>query len=202
MYVALLAGGIASGKSTAARLLEDRGAMRLDLDVLSRDVTVPGSAVLERIASEFGEDVLDGESGELRRALLASRAFASAESTSRLEAIVHPAVRALLERRLLEARDRILCVVEAPLLDRVEDLAARADEVICVVCPLAVRRERAQERGMTADDFDARVVRQPTDEYLRSHADTVWENGGTHNELESVIDLWWREHELAGWEHA
>ena len=201
MYVAFLAGGIASGKSTAARILRDRGALRLDLDALSRDVTAPGSATLRRIANEFGEDVLDGETGELRRALLASRAFSSAESTARLEAIVHPAVRALLERRLREARDREVCVVEVPLLDRVEDLAERADEVICVVCPIAVRRERAQGRGLAADDFDARVARQPTDEYLRSHADTVWENGGTYNDLKSTIDLWWCEHELAGWEH-
>ena len=202
MYVTILAGGIASGKSTAARELEDKGALRLDLDVLSREVTVAGSVTCERIASVFGDDILDESTGELRRAALASRVFGSLESTSRLEDIVHPAVRALLEQRLLEARDREVCVVEVPLLDRVEDLAERADEVVCVVCPLDVRRKRAQGRGMTADDFDARVARQPTDEYLRSYADTVWENSGTYNELKSMIDLWWREHELAGWEHA
>ena len=202
MYVVFLAGGIASGKSSAARLLEERGALRLDLDVLSRDVTAPGSATCERLAEEFGRDVLDEETGELRRAVLASRAFVCAESTARLEGIVHPAVRALLEQRLREASDGQVCVVEVPLLDRVADLAERADEVVCVVCPLAVRRERAQGRGMTADDFDARVAHQPSDDYLRSHADTVWENGGTQHELESMIDLWWREHELAGWELA
>ena len=202
MYVALLAGGIASGKSTAAHALEERGALLLDLDVLSRDVTAPGSATCERLAEEFGEDVLDEETGGLRRAVLASRAFGSAEATARLERIVHPAIRELLERRLLEASDRQVCVVEVPLLDRVEDLAERADEVICVVCPLAVRRERAQGRGMVLEDFDARASRQPTDEYLRSHADTVWENDGTCNDLRNMIDLWWSEHELAGWEHA
>ena len=202
MYVAILAGGIASGKSTAARELEDRGALRLDLDALSRDVTAPGSATCERIAREFGADILDEDTGELRRAALAARAFGSSESTARLEDIVHPAVRELLEQRLLEARDREVCIVEVPLLDRVEDLLERADEVICVVCPLVVRRERARARGMAVGDFDARVARQPTDEYLRSHADVVWENGGTYEELRSMIDLWWREHELAGWEHA
>ena len=202
MYVVYLAGGIASGKSTAAQILEDRGALRLDLDALSRDVTATGSATCERIAEEFGGDVLDEGTGALRRAVLASRAFASPESTARLEAIVHPALRALLEQRLREADDRAVCVVEVPLLDRVEDLAEKADEVICVVCPLAVRRERARGRGMAADDFDARAARQPSDEYLRSHADTVWDNGGTRNELESMIDLWWSEHELAGWELA
>ncbi len=183
-------------------MLEEKGALRLDLDALSRDVTASGSVTCGRIAEEFGEDVLSEETGELRRAVLASRAFASPESTARLEGIVHPAVRALLEQRLREAGDRLVCVVEVPLLDRVEDLAERADEVICVVCPLAVRRDRAQGRGMTVDDFDVRVARQPTDEYLRSHADTIWENSGTCVELESMIDCWWREHELAGWEQA
>lgn len=202
MYVAILAGGIASGKSTAARLLEEKGALRLDLDALSRDVTAAGSVTCARIAREFGADVLDEDTGELRRATLAARAFGSPESTARLEGIVHPAVRELLEQRLLEARVREVCVVEVPLLDRVEYLMERADEVICVVCPLAVRRERARERGMAVDDFDARVACQPTDEYLRSHADVVWENGGTYNELRSMVDLWWREHDLAGWEHA
>ena len=202
MYVALLAGGIASGKSTAARLLEEKGALRLDLDVLSRDVTAAGSETCGLIADEFGEDVLDEDTGELRRSVLASRVFGSAESTARLEGIVHPAIRALLERRLQEAGDRRVCVVEVPLLDRVEDLAERADEVICVVCPLAVRRERAQGRGMTVDDFDARVAHQPADEYLRSHSDVVWENAGTCNDLKTMIDLWWREHEATGWEHA
>ena len=201
MYVALLAGGIASGKSTAALLLEEKGALRLDLDVLSRDVTAAGSETCRRIADEFGEDVLDEDTGELRRAVLASRVFGSDESTARLEGIVHPAIRALLELRMREASDRQVCVVEVPLLDRVEDLAERADEVICVVCPLAVRRVRAQARGMTADDFDARVARQPADEYLRSHSDVVWENDGTCKKFKTMIDLWWREREATGWEH-
>ena len=194
MYLVVVAGGIASGKSTVARRFEELGAARIDLDVLSRKVLEPGSEILPQIAAAFGDDVLDKD-GNLDRALLASRAFASDEATAKLEAIEHPAIKArlLAELEVLESRSYKprLCVIEIPLLDRALDTAAMADEVIAVVCPMELRRERAIERGMTGEDFDRRVAMQPSDIFLMEHADCVIINAGSLAELVGKVDIWW-----------
>ena len=195
MRTVFLAGGIASGKSTVARLLRERGAWLCDLDQVARDVVAPGTETLARIAEEFGDDLVDPESGELRRSELARRAFATPEDTARLEAIELPAIKARLSQILTNtccaATAPTCAVVEVPLLDRVEDLLPLADEVLVVVAPLALRRERAIGRGMTGDDFDRRVARQPSDEYLRAHATSVINNAGDARALERAVDAWW-----------
>ncbi len=126
MHTTFLAGGIASGKSTVARMLHERGAWLCDLDQVSRDVLESGGPVLAQIASEFGDDLIDPETGELDRLGLAVRAFASPEATERLEAIEMPAIRERMSQILTNtccaATEPALTVVEVPLLDRVEDL--------------------------------------------------------------------------------
>ena len=198
MYEVLLAGGTASGKSTVARELERLGARRIDLDQVSRDVCAVGSEVCRRLAEAFGADVLDPRTGELDRALLARRAFSSEESTRELEAIELPAIGEELARRVRTAGDGVV-VVEVPLLDRVEGMLDDVDEVICVTCPLDVRRRRACGRGMDPADFDRRVAHQPNDEYLRAHADTVLDNSGDEGALVARVGAWWKERERAGW---
>ena len=194
MRTVFLAGGIASGKSTVARMLRERGAWMCDLDQVSREVVEPGSPVLAEIAHEFGDDLVDVRTGELNRRLLAERAFDSEVDTARLEAIELPAIKARLTQILTNtccaATAPVLAVVEVPLLDRVEDLLPLADEVLVVVAPLPVRRERAILRGMTAEDFDRRVERQPSDEYLRAHATYVIDNSGGPGALKAAVETW------------
>lgn len=207
MHTTFLAGGIASGKSTVARLLHERGAWLCDLDQVSREVLEANSPwyegpnpVLEQIADEFGRDLLDPESGELDRLSLAMRAFASPEVTERLEAIEMPAIKerlaAILTNSCCAATEPALTVVEVPLLDRIEDLLPLADDVLVVTAPLALRRERAQGRGMDAADFDRRVLHQPSDDYLRAHATHVIDNTGDEAALARAVDEWW--HEVMG----
>lgn len=188
-----VAGGIASGKSTVARLLEEQGAQRIDLDALSREVLAPGSACTQEVAEAFGADLLD-EDGVLDRALLAERAFSCPEEAARLEAIELPYIKALLGDRLtvVSCSSSLpdLTVVEVPLLDRVEDLLPLADEVLAVVAPLDVRRERARGRGLSDDDFEARLANQPTDDYLRAHSDAVIVNDGSMADLRRSVDWW------------
>ncbi len=168
MYIVFLAGGIASGKSTVARELERLGAWRIDLDRISRDVLEPESECTLAIADAFGQDVLDPNTGALRRGLLAKRAFASEDAARLLEKIELPYIRQGLELALSQdacaSAEPPCAVVEIPLLDRMEDSLAMADEVVCVTCPLVIRRERAIGRGMRGEDFDARAARQPTDD--------------------------------------
>ena len=201
MHVVFLAGGTASGKSTVARELERLGAWRVDLDELSRAVLEPGSPCLDEVASAFGEDLVDADTGVLDRALLARRAFADDASAERLEAIELPYIRDMLVRTVASnrcgEREPTLCVVEVPLLDRMESMLDLADEVVVVTCPVELRRERARLRGMDPLDFDRRVARQPTDDYLKAHATCVIENTGEKDELLRAVRTWWDAH---GWE--
>ena len=205
MYVVFLAGGIASGKSLVAGRLEGLGAWRIDLDQLSREVLAPGEPCVEALARAFGSDLVDPETGALNRALLAQRAFASEEGASALESIEHPFITARLEALLAGEGAGSpeplppVCVVEIPLLDRVERLLPLADEVMAVICPLELRLERAVERGMDMADALRRAARQPSDDYLREHATTVIDNTGSTDELMSSIDMWWQAHAEAGW---
>ena len=108
-----------------------------------------------------------------------------------------PAIRerlaAILTSSSCSGAEPKLTIVEVPLLDRVEDLLPLADDVLVVTAPRALRRERAIGRGMTGEDFDARTARQPSDEYLRSHATHAIENDGDAVALESAVDAWWLE---------
>lgn len=203
MYKVFLAGGIASGKSTVAEALEGLGALRCDLDQVSRQVTAAGSPVLQEIAREFGEDVLDPVTGELRRHALAERAFSSDEGAQRLERIELPAIRqrlmAVLTEGVPDDGGHPVLVIEVPLPDRIEGLLPLADEVLCVVCPMDVRRRRALGRGMDEADFERRVARQPSDAYLRAHADTVFDNAGSREELVAQVRSWWERRRASGW---
>ena len=200
MHVVFLAGGTASGKSTVARELERLGAWRVDLDELSRAVLEPGSPCLDEVTSAFGDDLVDADTGVLDRALLACRAFADDASAERLEAIELPYIRDMLVRTVASnrcgEREPLLCVIEVPLLDRMESMLDLADEVLVVTCPLELRRERARLRGMDPLDFDRRVARQPTDDYLKAHATCVIENTGEKDELLRAVRTWWDAH---GW---
>lgn len=197
MRTVFLAGGIGSGKSTAAKELEHLGAARIDLDQLSREVLAVGSPLLQQISRAFGSDLLDPVTGELDRGLLAQRAFASPRDIAQLEALELPAIRELLAQRLQEISDGphppALCVVEVPLLNKVGATIDLADQVLVICCPLDIRRTRAIERGMTGADFDARAARQPSEEWLRAHATSVIENSGSQAQLVDRIQQWYQD---------
>lgn len=200
MYTVFLAGGTASGKSTVARELEQLGAWRIDLDELSRAVLAPGEPCVAEVCAAFGDDLVDPKTGELDRALLARRAFADPTSAELLEKIELPHIRAMLTRMLTSGicgrREPACCVVEVPLLDRVESMMDLADEIVVVTCPIEVRRERARGRGMDPEDFDRRVARQPSEDYLRAHATTALDNTGSEKDLVARVHAWWSGH---GW---
>ncbi len=191
MKVIFLIGGIASGKSSVARELERRGAVRIDLDQVSRDVLAPGSSLVGRIADAFGPDLVDAK-GTLNRRLLAQRAFASVQGTKRLEAIELPAIRDELTMRLdvLKKGANVpdLVVVEVPLPDRMGEMLCLADAVVCVSCPRDLRRERAIGRGMDPADFDRRADRQLTDAQMADLANIVIDNTGTEADLQGNIE--------------
>jgi dephospho-CoA kinase len=189
MRVVGLTGGIASGKSTFAALLRERGVPVVDADALARRVVQPGSPALARIAAEFGPGVLAADGG-LDRKRLAARVFADPAARRALEAITHPAVRQAMreETRRLAAAGHDLVLYDTPLLYEV-GLDATLDCVVVVWAPREVQRERLMRRdGLAPADADARLAAQlPLDEKA-ARADFVVENADVPGALAAKAD--------------
>jgi dephospho-CoA kinase len=156
-----LTGGIASGKSTVANLFAALGVTVVDTDQLAREVVAPGTPLLDAIAGKFGPEVLTAD-GSLDRAKLRTRIFVDPAEREWLEALTHPAIRALTDTRCDRASGPY-CLVAIPLL--VETGAAdRFDRVLVVDCDPAAQLARLQARdGSTRAEaqriLDAQVSR-------------------------------------------
>src|SRR6201994_1240565 len=109
-----LTGGIASGKSTAAKFFGALGAPIIDTDQLARDVVEPGQPPLERLVERFGPSILT-EDGHLARPALRNMVFSDPRARADLEALTHPAIGAAVEARSAEAGG-IYQVLVIPLL--------------------------------------------------------------------------------------
>lgn len=193
MPLIALTGGIASGKSTIARRLAEHGAVIVDADQIVRDVQTPGSPVLEAIAADFGDDVILAD-GSLDRPALGGRVFGDPDAIARLNAIVHPAVRAESTRRFAEAfaadADAVV-VYDVPLL-----VEARPDDpwalIVVAHAPAALRAERLVElRGMSEADAAARIASQVSDDARLAVADVVIDTAGTMDDTHRQVDDLW-----------
>ena len=190
MILVGLTGGIGSGKSTVSQLLATRGAVILDADEIVREVQRPGSPVLVALSERFGADVLAPD-GSLDRATVAARVFSDPDALKDLNAIVHPAVGAEMNRRILEQRstDNVV-ILDIPLLTENprEGLQGR----IVVDVPVETQVERlVRFRGFDEADARARIARQATREQRLSAADFVVDNSGDASALEPQIDRLW-----------
>ncbi|GEK20972.1 dephospho-CoA kinase [Cellulomonas xylanilytica] len=188
-----LTGGIAAGKSVAARRLAELGAVVIDSDVLAREAVAAGSAGLDAVAEEFGSTVLAGD-GTLDRAALASIVFSDPAARARLDAIVHPIVRRLSAEREAAAAvtDHGAVVVhDIPLL--VETGQADAFHVLVVVhTPAVLRVERlVRLRGMDRVEAEARVAAQASDDERLAVADVVLDGTGSDEDLRAQVDALW-----------
>ncbi|WP_129337177.1 dephospho-CoA kinase [Cellulomonas endophytica] len=188
-----LTGGIAAGKSVAARRLAELGAVVVDADLLAREVVAPGTLGLEQVVEAFGPDVLTAD-GELDRPALGARVFADDEARARLEAVVHPAVRrraAELEAAAAAADPGAVVVHDIPLL--VETGRAGTFALVVVVhAPADVRVERlVRGRGLDPAAAAARVAAQADDETRLAAADVVLDGTGSEADLRAQVDALW-----------
>jgi dephospho-CoA kinase len=183
-------GGIGSGKSSAARRFGELGALVIDADQVAREVVEPGTDGLAAVAAEFGPDVLDGD-GRLDRPALARIVFADEDARGRLNAILHPRIRARVAERIAAAPPGTVVVQDVPLLVETGQ-APSYDLVVVVETPARLRIERlARDRGMPAEEARSRMATQATDEQRRAVAGVVLVNDGTLDDLRTKVDEIW-----------
>jgi dephospho-CoA kinase len=187
-----LTGGIGSGKSAVAQRLAKHGAIIIDADVIAREVVAPGTDGLREVVGVFGAEVLAAD-GALDRPALGRLVFEDPAARERLEAIVHPRVRARTAEIVAAAPENAVVVNDVPLL--VEAGLAGAYEIVIVVeAPEAVRVARlVTDRGMSEPDARARIAAQATDAQRRAVADVVIVNDGSRGDLDAKVDEVWQE---------
>lgn len=182
-----LTGGIASGKSTVAKRFMELGIPVIDADESARRVVAVGQAGLTEVVRRFGSGILTA-GGELDRGALRALVFAEPERRRELESILHPLIRADMDRRAGAAPGRYV-VFEIPLL--VEGgTSDRVDRILVVDLPEATQLERAVERdGGTLEQARAIVAVQATRERRLRSADDVLDNSGTVADLRRSVDV-------------
>lgn len=185
-----LTGGIGSGKSTVAGMLAARGAVVIDADQIARDLVEPGGEALAELVTEFGPRILQ-QDGSLSRGELAALAFSDPRATERLNAIMHPLIRAEAERRLAQAPASRVVVYDMPLLVETGQ-ADLVDVVVVVDVPEEVQVDRAVRlRGLDEEDVRRRMEVQATRAERRAAADVVIDNAGDLQATQAQVDAVW-----------
>jgi dephospho-CoA kinase len=186
-----LTGGLASGKSTVAGLLADRGIPVLDADVVVHDLYRPGGEGTAAVTRIFGAAVLDATGG-VDRGMLGGRVLRDRDLRLALERVIHPLVRQQIGRWIDGLGSEPVAVVEAALL--VETGSYRAYDVLMVAhCTEDQQLERALARGIPEERVRALVKAQRPIDEKRELADVVVDNSGPRDSLEDEVDRAWAE---------
>jgi dephospho-CoA kinase len=171
-------GGIGSGKSTVARLFVNLGAILVDADALSHELTAPGGAAIAPIIEQFGTSVLT-QDGALDRSAMRTRVFADPQARRTLEHIMHPLVGQLASERGRDAeRAGFGCVLfDIPLLAESSGWRQRVDRVLVVDCDHDTQIERVMNRSrLTRTTVEAIIATQATRQQRLRCADCVIDN--------------------------
>jgi dephospho-CoA kinase len=191
-----LTGGIASGKSTAAKFFGALGVPIIDTDQLARDVVEPGQPPLERLVERFGESILTPD-GHLDRPALRTIVFSDPKARADLEALTHPAIGVAVEARSAEAGG-IYQILVIPLLVE-KSLGSQLDRVVVVDCDeeLQIRRLQARD-GSTLEQARAILnVQTSRAARLKAAHDVIKNDGDMSAVRDQVAMLHTRYLELA-----
>jgi dephospho-CoA kinase len=182
-----LTGGIASGKSTVSARFAELGIPVIDADVAARAVVLPGTPGLAQVAQRFGPGVLSAK-GELDRRALRELIFADPASRQALDAILHPLIRAEMDRQAAAAVGPYMVLV-IPLLVEGGGAGDRVDRVLVVDVEEAAQLQRVQARdGSSAEQARAILASQASRAARLSAADDVLLNSGSVAELRQAVD--------------
>ena len=190
-----LTGGIATGKSRVARIMEALGGVIVDADQLAREAVWPGEPAYLSIVAEFGEGIVNPDR-TINRQALGKIVFADPAARRRLERITHPAIALLAEQRLdaLRKAGTQVVVYMAPLLIEA-GVTSRVDEIWVVYADWETQVARLILRdGISRDEALQRLAAQMPMEEKRTYGRIVIDNSGTPEETErQVRDVWERE---------
>jgi dephospho-CoA kinase len=193
-----LVGGVASGKSAVANLLENLGAGLLDADRSGHAVLAEDGEVRDALRRRWGDAIFLPD-GTVDRAAIARVVFAGGAQANGerqfLEQILHPRIRQRIEtqRRQFALAGRPAVVLDAPLLLEA-GWGPMCDVILMVDASREVRLARAQHRGWTEDHFNQREAAQWPVEEKRRSADVVIKNDGTEDELREAVRDFWQRH--------
>jgi dephospho-CoA kinase len=182
-----LTGGIASGKSMVTQRFAELGVPVIDADVASRTVVEPGKPGLAQVVQRFGASILDAD-GRLDRRALRNLIFKDPSLRRALDAILHPLIRAEMEREAEQARGPYL-IMAIPLLVEGGGSAQRVDRVLVVDADETLQIQRVQARdGSSEDQARAILASQASRAARLGQADDVLLNTGTVAELRQAVD--------------
>lgn len=188
-----LTGGIASGKSSVARYFEQRGAVVIDADQLSRQAVAPGSPALARIVAAFGGDVLLAD-GQLDRKRLGATVFTDQCKRRQLERIVHPEIKRLAEDQIAAAAasGASLVFYMAPLLIEA-GATGRVDEIWVVTVSPDIQLARLMARdGISAEEANRIISSQMSLAEKARHGRIIIDNSGTPEQTGKLLDEIWQ----------
>lgn len=184
-----LTGSIASGKSTISSLLRKKGYPIVDADEIARLVVEPGSPVIQEIEKVFGPEVIQ-EDGSLNREKLGQLVFGNDQNREKLNAIIHPAIRAEMLRQKDEhiSNGANTIIMDIPLLFE-SKLQSFVDKIIVVSVTPEIQKDRLIDRnGLTEEDASNRINSQLLMAVKEAGADAVIDNNGTVEQSEQQLD--------------
>jgi dephospho-CoA kinase len=188
-----LTGGIGSGKSTVSQILAGLGAFVIDADKVGHEIYLPGKEAWQQVTAAFGRDILAADQ-TIDRKKLGAIVFSGDEARRKLNAIVHPLMFKDIARRITEKRAEGFTrpiVVEAAILIEANWLPL-VDEVWVVVAgKSAVVQRVAAQRGLSAQDTEARIASQLSDAERLKHASLVITNDGSPEDLQKRVREAW-----------
>jgi dephospho-CoA kinase len=187
-FVVGLTGGIGSGKSAAADRFAALGAAVVDTDAIAHELTSEGGAAIPAIRAIFGDAAIRAD-GALDRGAMRAMVFADTSARHKLEALLHPLIRAESDRRVLAAADAPYVVLVVPLLVESGSYQARCDRIAVVDIPEALQIARVMQRsGLSEAQVGAIMAAQATREQRRAIADDLIDNSGDIVALHIQVD--------------
>lgn len=187
-----LTGGIGSGKSTAARVLEGLGAVVLDADKVGHEAYQRGTRTWQELVAAFGNEIVAAD-GSIDRKKLGAIVFGNPEQLARLNKIVHPRMYEMMKERIEQYRKQGVKVVvlDAAILFEA-NWTPLVEEVWVVIADESVVVARAKARtGLPEEQIRARIRSQMSNEERIKRADVVIPNDGTFEDLRAKVDELW-----------
>ena len=188
-----LTGGIASGKSTAAKYLGEKGASVIDADKLGHRAYEPDTDAFDKVVSSFGQEVV-GADGQIDRKVLGSKVFGNPEALDRLTGIIWPEIGRLVLTQFEVARGE---QPDAPIvLEAAVMLEAGWEPMVDEVWVVIVDPDTAVERAISRDGVEEEAIRkriasQLTNEERRAKADIVNDNSSDETALLTQLKTQW-----------